>query len=124
QNQQLVSGSVTDSLGKPLEGVSVLEEGTSRGTATDRQGRYQLQMDEGKTLVFRLVGFTMQRIPINGRSSIDIILSSESRDLEEIVVVGYGTQRKVNLTGSVSSVNFERGGMQSRPLQNVSSALA
>jgi len=122
--QRVVQGQVTDSLGTPLEGVSVLVQGTSKGVATDSGGRYQIAAAADEVLVFRLVGYGVQTIAASRQSAMDVVLLPESADLDEVVVVGYGTQRKVNLTGSVSSVNFEKGGMQSRPLQNVSSALA
>ncbi len=102
--QQVVRGRVTDSLGAPLEGVSVFVEGTSRGTATDNKGQYELQAGEGETILFRLVGYTPQGISVGQLRTIDVILQSEASDLEEVVVVGYGTQKKATLTGAVSSV--------------------
>src|SRR5690606_27168334 len=86
QHQQVVSGSITDSLGTPLEGVSVLVKGSSKGGASDSQGKYQVQADKGDVLLFRLVGYSAQTITIGDESTINITLMPESSDLDEVVV--------------------------------------
>jgi TonB-dependent starch-binding outer membrane protein SusC len=101
----LVSGIVSDAGGGGLPGVSVLVKGTTTGTVTDIDGKYSLSVpDANATLVFSSVGFKTQEIAVNGKSSIDVTLS-EGDALQEVVVVGYGTQRKVDLTGAVSSIS-------------------
>jgi TonB-dependent starch-binding outer membrane protein SusC len=100
-----VSGKVTDAGGGGLPGVSVLVKGTTTGTVTDGDGKFSLSVPDGKTvLVFSSVGFKSQEIVVGTQSTINVILS-EGDALQEVVVVGYGTQRKVDLTGAVSSIS-------------------
>lgn len=117
-----VKGRVTDSLGHPLAGVSVAVEGTTRGTLTDENGDYSLTLEnEGGTLVFSYIGYTKQSVKINGRSVIDMVMHAGVSSLNQLVVVGYGTQRKINLTGSVSTVDV--GDVAKRSVASLSSAL-
>ena len=118
-----MSGRVTDSLeAAPLPGVNVVVKGTQIGTATDAEGEYSLQAPAATdTLVFSFVGYQTQEVPIDGKSEIGVMMSSRSIFSEELVVVGYGTQRKVNLTGSVSSVSAEE--MAEIPVPTVTHAL-
>ena len=100
-----ITGIVTDSSGDPLPGVSVRIRGTSQGTATDAIGAYSLSVqNENAILEFSYIGFIPQEITVGNRSSIDITLIDDTRQLQEVVVVGYGTQRKETLTGSVASI--------------------
>lgn len=101
----IVKGRVTNAQGEPLAGVSVTIKGTQTGTLTDENGDYSLDVPPTGTLVFSFVGFTAQEVSVNGRSSIDISLVGSVSELEQVVVVGYGTQKKSDLTGSVSSIN-------------------
>ena len=108
QNPFIVSGVVTDTNSDPLPGVSVKIKGTTLGTATDASGAYSLQVPDGNAiLVFSFVGFVTQEIPVDEKRSIHLTLIEDTQLLEEVVVVGYGTQRKVNLTGAVSVVSGE-----------------
>lgn len=104
-----VSGTVTDADdGSPLPGVNIILKGTTTGTSTDADGFYSLQVPSGQdTLVASFVGYITQQVPINGRSQIDIALRSDVQQLEDVVVVGYGTQERQQITGSVSSVKAE-----------------
>lgn len=104
-----VSGKVTDGeSGEPLPGVNVLAKGTSIGTVTDIEGQYRLSVPEDvNTLVFSSIGFTAEEVNINGRSVVDVNLKPDIQALSEVVVVGYGTQKKKDLTGSVASVNMD-----------------
>lgn len=100
-----VSGTVTDEKGEGLPGVSVLVKGSTRGTTTNPEGRYQLTVpDEATVLVFSFVGFVSQEIAVNKRSTLDVALKTDNKSLEEVVVVGYGTVKKSDLTGSVAKV--------------------
>lgn len=101
-----VSGKVVSSEdGEPIPGVSILLKGTSVGTASDIDGTYQFQVpDPNGTLVFSFIGYVSQEIVINNRSTIDVSLASDLQDLSEVVVIGYGTVKKSDLTGSVVSV--------------------
>lgn len=102
-----VSGRVTDANDNaPLPGVNVVVKGMpTRGTSTDEEGRYALAVpSEQDTLVFTFIGYVKQEIPVQGRSTIDVALSTDVKKLNDVVVVGYGTQEKKQITGSVSSV--------------------
>ncbi len=106
--RQSISGKVTDSLGGVLPGVTVVIKGTSTGTITDRNGTYSLQAAaNARTLLFSFVGMETQEVDIAGRNVIDILLTEESVELEEVVAVGYGTMRKSDITGSVASVRAD-----------------
>lgn len=100
-----VSGKVSDEKGESLPGVSILVKGTNQGTSTDTDGRFSLDVaTEDAVLVFSLVGFISQEIPVAGRTFLEVRLSPDTKILDEVVVVGYGTQRKKDLTGAVSVV--------------------
>ena len=107
--QTTVSGRVTTAKeGIPLPGVSVVVKGKSVGTTTDAEGKYSLKVpDEAKALQFSFVGYVSQEVPVNNRAVIDIKLAENTKLLEEVVVVGYGTQRRSELTGAISSVKPE-----------------
>ncbi|MEQ9439588.1 MAG: TonB-dependent receptor [Cyclobacteriaceae bacterium] len=121
----VVTGTVADQQGGGgLPGVNVLVKGGSVGTVTDVEGKYTINVpNDDDVLVFSSIGYATQEVPVNGRTVINVNLTEDVQSLDEIVVVGYGSQKKTNLTGAVSSVNFEREEMSSRPLTNVSSAL-
>jgi len=106
--QATVSGTVTSGSDEmPTPGVNVVIKGSSRGTVTDLDGNYTISAAEQDTLVFTYIGYNKEEIAINGRSQINVNLLEDIETLSEIVVVGYGTQRKSDLTGSVSSVKSE-----------------
>lgn len=112
-----VSGRVTaEENGEPLPGVNVIEKGTKNGTVSDVDGRYSLNVSQGSTLVFSFIGFLNKEIPVGDRTVIDAALQIDVRQLEEIVVIGYGEQAKEDLTGAVSAIgerDFNRGVMSS-----------
>ncbi|WP_020598691.1 TonB-dependent receptor [Spirosoma panaciterrae] len=100
-----VTGTVTDEKGEGLPGVSVLVKGTQRGTSTNTEGKYQIVVpDESAVLVFSFVGFQTQELTVEKRSRIDITLKTDNKNLDEVVVVGYGTVKKSDLTGAVAKV--------------------
>jgi len=102
----LIKGKVTDDKGEELPGVSILVKGTQNGTLTDIEGNYTLEVSQGNAvLVFSFVGYETQEITVNNRSNIDIKMFSDTKALEEIVVVGYGTAKKSDLTGSVARIS-------------------
>lgn len=108
QDELTVSGQVTDPEGEPIPGVNVVVEGTTRGTITDMEGNYSMTVDDPNTvLVFSFVGFREARIDVDGRSSIDVEMTSDVSELDEVVVVGYGTQRKSDVTGSVGTASSQ-----------------
>ncbi|MFT2008311.1 TonB-dependent receptor [Pontibacter sp. 13R65] len=104
-----VAGTVKDSeTGEPIPGVSIVVKGTSVGTITGVSGEFKLQVPEPKAiLVFSFLSYTMQEVPLQGRSTLDISLKPDSKVLDEVVVIGYGTVKKSDLTGAVSSVRTE-----------------
>lgn len=107
--QSEVSGTVIDEeTGDPLTGVNIVLQGTSTGTATDIDGNYSLEVPSlDETLVVTYIGYIRQEIPIDGRNEIDIVLTPDRAELDDIVVVGYGTQEERQITGSISSVNAD-----------------
>ncbi|GAA4447404.1 TonB-dependent receptor [Ravibacter arvi] len=122
--QVVVTGKVTDDKGESLPGVSILEKGTTNGTATDNDGNFRITVaDANAVLAFSFIGFATQEITVGNRTDISVKLVAEDRSLDEIVVVGYGTQKKVNMTGAVSAVNFDEK-LTSRSVANVSSSLS
>ncbi|MBX2875315.1 MAG: TonB-dependent receptor [Saprospiraceae bacterium] len=117
-----VSGTILSDEGDPLIGVTVLVKGTSVGTVSDFDGKYSLDVEDANgTLVYSYTGYEPQEIAINGRSIIDITLALGVSALEEVVVVGYGSQKKVNLTGAVTSITSEA--LENRPIASVGQGL-
>ena len=120
--ERTVSGVVYDSDGLPVIGAGVMVEGSLHGTVTDEDGRWTLELeDDNVTLEISSMGYQSQSVAVKGRSDFTVTLTSDTQYLDEVVVVGYGTQKKVNLTGSVSMVTSED--MASRPVSNMSSGL-
>lgn len=119
-----VRGTVTDGeTGEGLPGVNILAKGTTNGTISDMNGAYSLTVgDDVETLIFSSIGFVSQEITLSGRSVIDVTLSPDVQSLEEIVVVGYGTQQKSHLTGAVGSVKMDQE-LQSRPMVEFGQAM-
>lgn len=102
-----VTGTVTDQTDEPLPGVNIIVDGTSSGTVTDIDGTYSLTAPADGTLRFSYIGFSPQEELINGRTTIDVELGSDANLIDEVVVVGYGTQRREAVTGAISSVDSE-----------------
>ena len=104
QNKITVTGVVVDSKGIPVVGASVLSESTN-GVVTDLDGKYSLSVSSDAVLTISSIGYTTVKVPVNGRAVIDVTLSEDVEFLDEVVVVGYGVQKKATLTGSISAVN-------------------
>ncbi|MHB8209546.1 SusC/RagA family TonB-linked outer membrane protein [Mucilaginibacter sp.] len=102
--QVSVSGKVTDEKGNPFPGVTILIKGTSNGTNTDVNGNYTIRTKNSDVLVFTSVGYAKQEVAVNNRQTINVVLQVDNQSLDEVVVVGYGTQKRRDLTGSISSV--------------------
>lgn len=100
-----IKGKVTDKNGAGIPGATVLIEGTTTGTATDINGDFSLDAPEGAVLVFSFIGYQSQKITLGNQSTVNVTLQEDLSSLDEVVVVGYGTQKKVNLTGAVSTVS-------------------
>ena len=116
-----ITGTVIDENGMPIPGATVSVPGTNIGTATDLDGKYSITVDENASIVFSFIGFESQTVSVANRSTIDITLVEDTQSLDEVVVVGYGTQEKVNLTGAVGVATSER--LQNRPIANVGEGL-
>ena len=121
-----VSGTVLEDTGEPMVGMTVFITGTTTGVPTDVDGKYSIQVPEGATLTFSFLGFKTQVIPTDGKSRIDVILSSDTEVLGDAVVIGYGTTKKKDLTGSVSSVSSKdfNNGLVSSPEQLINGKVA
>ncbi|WP_439696953.1 SusC/RagA family TonB-linked outer membrane protein [Mucilaginibacter sp. AW1-7] len=118
-----ISGVVTDEKGETLPGVSVTLKGTTTGVITDINGKFTLNVpDASATLVFTYIGYTRQEVPVNGQTIINVKLEADAKSLNEVVVVGYGTQKKATLTGSISQVKGSE--LVKSPQPNLSNALA
>ena len=118
-----VSGAVLDDAGAPVPGVNVIEKGTTNGTATDTDGRYSLLVSGSEAvLVFSFIGYTTQEVAVGGRTSIEVTLTPDTQTLDEVVVVGYGEQKKATITGAVTSVKSDV--IAQAPVTNLSNALA
>lgn len=120
QQELGIKGTVTDQDGMPLPGVNITVEGTTRGTQTDFDGNYEIEVEEGQTLKFSSVGFADQTITVEDGNRIDVVME-EGSALDEVVIVGYGKQKKATVTGSVSSVKGVD--IQKTPVANVSNSL-
>jgi TonB-linked SusC/RagA family outer membrane protein len=122
QQQNSVSGKVTDTGNQPLPGVTVLLKGTTQGAVTNADGNYTLSdIPENATLQFSFVGMLTQEILVGNQVSINITMAEDAIGIEEVVAIGYGTQKKVNVTGSVQSITSEQ--LLKRNVANSSSAL-
>ncbi|UII25255.1 TonB-dependent receptor [Fulvivirga maritima] len=115
--QQTITGKVTDDEdGMELPGVNILEKGTTNGTVTDISGNFTLKVGENATLILSYVGYATQEVSVNGRTSLEIKMATDVTELTEVVVVGYGTQKKEDATGAVAAVSskdFNKGVMAS-----------
>lgn len=104
--QRTVTGTVVDDLGQPLIGVSILEKGTTNGVITDMDGNFSLKLtSENPTLVFSYIGYKTQEVSVGGKTTLNVTMSEDAEQLDEVVVVGYGVQKKSSMTASVSSVS-------------------
>lgn len=105
-NSGIVSGSVFNSGQEPLVGVSVFVKGTNIGTMTDADGRFSVKAEDGQSLEFRYIGYDTKVVTVNGKT-MSVTMSENQVILDDVVVIGYGTQKKSDLTGSLSSVKGE-----------------
>ncbi len=118
----VVTGRIASATGEPLPGVTVEVKGTSVGSTSGSEGTYRIRVPNSKsTLVFSFVGLQSQEVTVGDRTSIDVTMSGASKALDEVVVIGYGTERKANLTGAVSTLAMKQ--KENMPITNVSQAL-
>lgn len=121
QQSRTLSGTVVDAKGEPVIGANVVVKGTTNGTITDFDGKFSLEVPEGATLEVSYIGYISQEIVVKGQTTLQVTLAEDTQALDEVVVVGFGTQKKVNLTGSVATVDSEA--LTSRPVANATQAL-
>lgn len=123
QQSRIISGKVTDSAGAPLPGVTVVVKGTTQGTITNADGNYTItEVPANGTLVFSFVGMRMQEVPVTGKTSIDVVMAEDAIGIEEVVAIGYGTQKKATTTGAISSVDGEE--LAKSPTPNLTNSFA
>lgn len=124
QAQERVSGVVKDAAGLPLPGVSIIQKGTTRGASTDFDGNYSLELTLGeKTLQFSYVGYKTLEIPVNGRTTINVTMEEDVASLDEVVLIGYGTQKKESVVGSIAQIKGEDLQELTAGITNVEEAL-
>lgn len=122
QGKKKVTGVIVDTGGEPVIGANVVEKGTSNGTITDLDGKFSLEVEDHAKLQVSYIGFNTQEVPATGKTSFSIKLGENTQALDEVVVVGYGTMKKSDLTGSVTNVKSEK--LLSKPVVNVGQALS
>lgn len=122
KHQKKISGTVVDQNGESVIGASVLVKGSTIGTITDIDGKYSIAASSEDKLVFSYVGFDSQEIPVKKNTIINVTLKSTTKDLDEVVVIGYGSVKKSNLTTSISKISSES--LESRPLTTISEAFS
>ena len=115
QQQKSLKGTVNDVLG-PVAGASVVVKGTTNGTVTDMDGNFVLEVNNGDVLQISFIGYVTQEIKYTGQATLTVNLMEDTQKLEEVVVVGYGTQKKVNMTGAVAQIDSKA--LENRPVQN------
>ena len=120
-SQGQVSGIVMNSNGTPLADVSVMVKNTTRGTTTNAEGNFSLSASPKEMLVFSFTGYATKEVPVNNRTEITVVLEDQSSALDEVIVVGFGTQKKANLTGAVEQVSGDV--FENRPMPNVTQGL-
>jgi TonB-linked SusC/RagA family outer membrane protein len=120
--QIVISGKITEEKGAPLEGVSVTVKGTNRGTVTGKDGSFRLEVENNNAvLIFSLIGYQSQEVAVNNRSNIQLALVSQSQSLNDVVVIGYGTQKKSVVTGAISSV--KSSDLENMPVSRIEQSL-
>ncbi|MCM4162201.1 MULTISPECIES: TonB-dependent receptor [unclassified Arenibacter] len=121
--QHTVNGTITDADGNPLPGANIVEKGTTNGVTADFDGNFSLDVaNENATLVISYIGFASKEVPLNGQSSVSISLEESAAGLDEVVLIGYGTQKKSDLTGAVGSIKSEE--LAERPAASLNQAMA
>ena len=121
QQGKTITGTIVDAQGETIIGANIIERGTSNGTITDFDGKFTLQVGDGAVLRISYIGYLEQEVPTTGKNTINVTLVEDTKTLDELVVVGYGIQRKENLTGAVSTITSKS--LTNRAISNVSQGL-
>lgn len=122
QQKKNVSGIIVDELGEPIIGANIVEKGVANGVISDMDGKFSITVSDDAILQVSYIGYMMQDMPVRGKSSVHIVLTEDTRSLEEVVVVGYGTQKRANITGAVATVNSKD--LVKAPLANLTQGLS
>ncbi|QNF33519.1 TonB-dependent receptor [Adhaeribacter swui] len=120
--QKTVTGTVKDERSAPIPGVTVLVKGASKGTTTDVSGKFNLQVSPDEVLVFSIIGYVSREVPVGNRTTIDVNMSEDMQNLSEVVIVGFGAEKKVNVIGSIETISTKE--IKASPVGSVSNALA
>ena len=123
QAEKTITGQIVDKMGEPIIGANIVVKGTTNGTISGMDGSFSLSVPDNAVLEISYIGYLTRDIPVAGQSHLSIEMSEDTQSLDEVVVVGYGAQKKVNLTGSVATINLADETM-SRPVTTISSALS
>ncbi|HCC51212.1 MAG TPA: membrane receptor RagA [Porphyromonadaceae bacterium] len=121
QNSKKITGLILDETGEPVVGANIVERGTSNGVISDVDGKFSLDVSENAVLAVSYIGYVQQFVSVSGKTSVEITLQEDTQALEEVIVVGYGIQKKVNLTGAVSQVGSQV--FENRPVTSAVTAL-
>jgi TonB-dependent SusC/RagA subfamily outer membrane receptor len=116
-----IRGKVTSETGSPVEGANILVKNSGKGVATNAKGDFTISAGAGDVLLVSATGFTAREVPVNGQSTVDVVLRISATDMEQVVVVGYGTRRRKAVTGSVASVKAEE--LKVMPVANLAQGL-
>ena len=119
--EKVVTGTVTDPSKLSIPGVNVFVKGTKRGASTDFDGKFSVKVSEGETLVFSFIGFISKEIKVGASNTYNVALDTESSNLNEVVVIGYGTQKKKLTTGAISGIKTEN--FTERPISRIDQGL-
>ena len=122
-DEKLITGIVIDDSGEPVIGANITIEGTTIGTITDLDGKFSLQVSPSSVIKITYIGYKQQLIQIGNKNNLKIVIQEETANLDEVVVVGFGSQKKVNLTGSIGTIKAEES-LKARPVTNVQELLA
>lgn len=112
QTGKTISGTVTDPNGEPLPGVTVIVQGTNNGTITDLDGKYSITAAQGSTLVFTFIGFDNQVVQVGAGSTYNVKMEESAQQLDEVVIVGYGQQKKASVVGAITQANAKHCNVQ------------
>ena len=123
QQKKTITGTIVDPSGMPVIGANVMVKGTTNGTITDMDGKFSLEVPKESMLVVSYIGYANQEIKVSNQTNLSIALKEDAEALDELVVVGYGTQKKVNLTGSIGTIKTDET-LKARPVTNVQELLA
>lgn len=122
-SSKFITGSVKDKSGEPIIGANVLVKGTSVGTITDFNGNYSIEVLDGSVLQFSFIGYNSQDVKVGKNKVVNVVMAEDTQNLDEVVIVGYGSQKKVNLTGAIATVKMDDV-IGNRPVGNTAQALA